>query len=250
MKNKIIPAVIAVLCVVLAAAIILFPKTNDSKGKKESKPALITEEIENFVLNKDITPPYGVSVINTSDDGIKIYWKEPENVQGYVIYRSYRPDCDYKVLDTVGNTPYFSTYVDNTFDSSVKKVYYRVRAIRETKDGKTFSELSERMKASYKKKIVIPKSSIFMFSGDVRKVNAYYGWTNAHDVEWTSDDESVATVNQSGEITGVGKGETFIRCTSDKLSLSDEVKITVDREDEKPLSENVKQRYVKDGDGI
>ena len=240
-KNRL--RIIALVCAVIAAAAAVLCFALSEQNKNEPSPALIAKEVENLVINKDITAPYGVSVVNTSDEGIKIYWKEPENVQGYVIYRSYSKDGDFSVLDTVGNTPYFSTYTDSNYDTSVKRVYYLVRAIRETEEGKTYSELSELITAKYKESIKLSKSKIFMFSNTVRKVSAYYGWTNAHGVKWTSEDESIAKVNQNGEITGVSKGETNIICSSDETGLSAKVKITVDREDDKMLSESIEHRY-------
>ncbi len=240
-KNRL--RIIALVCAVIAAAAAVLCFALSEQNKNGPSPALITKEVENLVINKDITAPYGVSVVNTSDEGIKIYWKEPENVQGYVIYRSYSKDGDFSVLDTVGNTPYFSTYIDSSYDTSVKRVYYLVRAIRETEEGKTYSELSELITAKYKESIKLSKSKIFMFSDTVRKVSAYYGWTNAHGVKWTSEDESIAKVNQNGEITGVSKGETNIICSSDETGLSAKVKITVDREDDKMLSESIEHRY-------
>ncbi|MBQ3904078.1 MAG: CapA family protein [Eubacterium sp.] len=238
-RNFIIIFILAAL-LIAAAAVFISAKSEQTANNPE---AFISEEVENLIINKDITAPYGIDVLRSSDNGIQVYWKKPENVKGYVIYRSYEKDGNFKLLDYIDESELFRDYFDTTFDASKKAVYYCVRAVREVDGRDTYSELSGIAVAKYKDSLKLSRSKIFMFSGAVRQVSAYYGWTNAHGVKWTSDNESIAKVNQNGEITGVSKGVTYIRCSLPEKDLSAEVKITVDREDEKMLSESLEHRY-------
>lgn len=47
------------------------------------------------------------------------------------------------------------------------------------------------------------------------------------DVEWTSDDANIATVNKYGYITGVNRGSTYIRCSSVHSDISKSIPVTV-----------------------
>ncbi len=190
MKNRrnFIIIFILVALLIAAAAVFITAKPEQTTNNPE---AFISEEVENLIINKDITAPYGIDVLRSSDNGIQVYWKKPENVKGYVIYRSYEKDGNFKLLDRIDESELFRDYFDTTFDASKKAVYYCVRAVREVDGRDTYSELSGIAVAKYKDSLKLSRSKIFMFSGAVRQVSAYYGWTNAHGVKWTSDNESI-----------------------------------------------------------
>ena len=244
-KKKLIITLSLALALIIAAAVIII-KTGVFR---KADTALISSEVENLIINNDITPPYGIDVLRASDNGIQVYWKKPEDVKGYVIYRSYEKDKGFKVLEYINESELFRDYFDTTFDKSKKAVYYCVRAVREVDGKDTYSKLSDIATAKYVDNLKLSKSKIFMFSDTVREISAYYGWSNAHGVEWTSDDESVATVSD-GRVKGVSKGETFINCLFGEKGQSARLKVTVDREDDKMLSDKITHRYSINSDGI
>ena len=79
--------------------------------------------------------------------------------------------------------------------------------------------------------ITIDKESVSMLSGDSITLNATVLPENASDktVIWSISNESVATVDSSGNVTAVAEGEAVITATSESGSLSAGCSITVTR---------------------
>jgi len=250
----------------------IFTSCKKNESNKETK----TEEVETIVeieettenpefisfkkdmeVSSDIMIPYKTKISGTSDKGIAVYWKEPENVDGYVLYRSYKKKNGYKIIAVLGNTPYFTTYYDDTFNKDARKVYYKVRSYRD-EDGRIIcSRFSNVMTAKYKKNLKLSKSNVYMFSDTSKQINAFIGWGNASEAIWESSDTGVATVTEDGVITAISKGEAVITCTAKKELnnkkdeyQSKKVNVTVDREDVPMLSDSVSHRYTLGDDGI
>lgn len=79
-------------------------------------------------------------------------------------------------------------------------------------------------------KPVLNKSSLTLTAGGVEALNCTFDpwYTQKTDVTWTSDDESIAVVNENGVVTGVSAGSCTVTVTSVKdPSLSAECAVTV-----------------------
>ena len=76
--------------------------------------------------------------------------------------------------------------------------------------------------------LYIAESSITLMSGSSQQLSLY---NTGSQPLWTSSDEEVATVDDAGNVTGVGAGEATITVTSADGKYSDRVKVIV----EKPL---------------
>lgn len=178
------------------------------------------------------TKPYGTMIASISDAGIEYYWKKPDNIDGYVVYRSYSKDGKYSKLATINDAAQ-GTYVDSKFDHSLNSVYYKVRSFTKTANGKIYSKYSPATQASYRYELKLSRSKLFVRSNASRTLEAYYGWGNASSLNWYSSDESVATVSSDGVVTGISAGTCTIRCYSSNLGVTKTCKVTVDRS---PLS--------------
>ena len=81
-------------------------------------------------------------------------------------------------------------------------------------------------------KITLSQSTLSLIEGDSRKLTATILPTNATFLapEWSSADESIATVDQAGVVTAHRQGETYIYATAkDKNGVSEKCKVTVTR---------------------
>ena len=77
--------------------------------------------------------------------------------------------------------------------------------------------------------IMVNTTSVRMATGTTTQLTAEVRPSNAVDktVTWTSADETVATVDQTGLITGVAAGETTVTVTSNETSVATVIKVTV-----------------------
>ncbi|MBQ6873063.1 MAG: CapA family protein [Clostridia bacterium] len=202
-----------------------------------------------WTTDKGVTAPYGVRIYSITDEGIELYWKKPESVDGYVIFRSYEKDGEYQQIAIVEGQSKFQ-YFDTDYDYGKDRVYYRVAAYKINGDSVALSELSDVMTAKYITKLKLEDHSIYVFSGTVRTIGAYYGWGNAKEVAWTSSDDSVVAVYDNGTITALSKGKATITCSSEEMNMSASIDVTVDRGDEEMLVDNISHRYALDENGI
>ena len=57
------------------------------------------------------------------------------------------------------------------------------------------------------------------------------------EITWSSADENIATVNESGEVTGIGEGKVTITATNEANAIRESVMITVLNESENPTED-------------
>ncbi len=195
--------------------------------------------------------PYGTKISSITDDGIEYYWKKPSDIGGYQVFRAYEKDGDYTMVEDIP-TRKINTYLDETFDQSQKRVYYKVRSYQVDANGnKVFSELSDSSRAQFRDKLTLDNHQAFVRSGATHTIDAYIGWGYASDVVWESSDEKVATVSDSGVVTGVSAGEAVISCTQDNGKKHRTVRrctVIVDRQPQSKLK-NRQMRYTQDEEG-
>lgn len=208
----------------------------------------IEEYLPQTEISDSVQAPYGVKIQKISDEGILVYWKSPENANGYEIYRSYEKEGTYeRIADTVDSmaqrTKSHGTYCDNEFDKEKNTVYYKIRSYEYNEQGKKiYSEFSERMTAKYRDQMKLEETQLYLPSGMTRQNAAYFGWGNVQDAVWTSDDPNIASVDENGMITGVLAGTCNIVCSSDNLQTELICSVIVDRRPAEPLEE-ITARY-------
>lgn len=98
--------------------------------------------------------------------------------------------------------------------------------------------------------IVVSDNSVKMFAGETYTVQAYlqFGGKRVTDVQWTSSDSNVCTVND-GVITGVTQGTATINanCTYGGIKYTADIVVTVDSK-QQTLSFDLKNDYVVKGE--
>lgn len=194
-------------------------------------------------VDSSVEMPYGCKISGITDNGIEVYWKNPEQVSGYEVFRSYDEEEGYKCITVLDDTSGLSgrshtIYYDTAFEHDKRTVYYKVRSFLLGDDNeKAYSEFSKILKAKYRSGLELECTVIYLPVNTSRKVDAYYGWGNAPDVQWSSDDETVAEVDASGTITAVAKGTCNIICKSNESGEEQRCTVTVNRDPLPPLAE-------------
>lgn len=245
-RNRVIFLMVIFSCMLISSACSM-------TSKKDKTPKLASSENEKErKVDKSVKKPYLGTIQGMDDRGIHVYWKKPEGTNGYELFRSYSEYDDYTHLTDVKvkKNGSYGEFYDESFDHDKKTVYYIVCSFKKNADGsRTYSEFSNIIRARFREELKITREKIFIPSGNTRIIKAYYGWGLAKDVEFSSSDSSVASVDDEGVITGIAKGTATITVKDNEVDQSKECVVTIDREAE-PLLDEYKSRYVKGEDGI
>lgn len=173
------------------------------------------------------TTPYGMKISNMTDEGIEYYWKKPEGVTGYEIFRSYEVDGKWKLL---GEKKYNEdTFLDSNFSRKKDSVYYKIRSFVEIDGVRTYGKFSDITKAKRRKKFKLELDTVYLRTDESRKIMSYIGWGEGYDLVWRSSDESCVKVDENGVITGISAGECVISCRSNSFEGEDTCTVIVDR---------------------
>lgn len=238
-KNKILTIALGILL------LFAFVATGCSKDGQEETTTDTTEETEESNVLPEV--PYGIKISSITDDGIEVYWKKPEFADGYEIYRSYEKEGEYEFIDDEKKT--VGTYKDNQFDTTKRKVYYKVRSYLYDGEGqKIYSDYTKIVTARYREEMVLSNTTLYIPSGVERNIKAYFGWGNAKNLAWTSDNKDIAVVAEDGTVTAVSAGTCTISCNSSELDTILTCQVTVDREPLEPLAE-ITADYTQQEDG-
>ncbi len=217
---------------------------NITENAETAAQETAVEETETEAEVSEVEAPYGTKISSISDDGIEFYWKKPENVNGYEVFRCYAEDGEYELIAEY-NKKSIATHLDTTFDVNQREIWYKVRSYVENEDGtRSYSEFSAAKAASYREAMKLQRETTYMPSGTTRTIQAYYGWGNVSDAVWSSDDEEVAVISDEGVITAIAKGTCTLTCASESLQTSLTSKVVVNRDAEEPLSE-ITSRYTQ-----
>ena len=179
--------------------------------------------------------PYGTKISKMSREGIEFYWKKPERAKGYDVFRAYSADGPFELIAEIPSRR-IGEYTDSEFDRSAKEIYYSVRSYLIIEDDvKIYSDKTAPVRAVPRTEMEPSRAKTYMYSGSDQKLTALFGWGDAMDAEWRSEDPSIATVTKDGSISAVSAGKCTLRCVSKELGKECTAEVVVDREPTVPL---------------
>lgn len=201
---------------------------NELTDKQERKLTVkVGTKIKVHSGSSSVNSPYGERTMTISDKGIEIYWKKPEDVDGYEVLRSY--GNGYRKVKTV-TVETSNTCFDTSFDKSVSVIYYRVRSYKIIDNKKViYSKPTAAFTANRITALTIDHHNLYLRSGDTRTISVSYGWGNARQTTWSSSNSSIAKVSSKGKVTGVKKGICHIRCYCAQTNSTVTCRVVVDR---------------------
>ncbi len=203
---------------------------------KGSNAMELQNVFEGLCGEKHPEKPYGTKISSITKAGIEFYWKKLEIASGYEIFRSYEEEGPFEKIAEIEKRS-IGTYIDSEFDHSKRKVYYTLRSFLVNDDGeRTYSEMLPPKEAAYRDEMTIEREATYLYSGTSRNIRSFAGWGEPENVEWTSSNEEVATIDQDGNITAVATGESTIICTDSDTGNSCTGKVVVNRAACEPLT--------------
>jgi len=199
---------------------------------------------------KDAAPsvPKEIAIEKTDSEGITVTWSKAPSSDGYVVYRSYSADGQFREAGRTNAAAL--SFMDTDFDRSHDTVFYKVRSYITRGNGtKEFSGYSAAAEAVTRKSPEMVPHVLVLRSGAVDTLHAYHGWGEMTDAVWTSDDPKVASVDAEGKVTALAPGKCVISCTSADGSISASAEVAVERQAASKAA-NAAIRYEKDASGI
>ncbi len=153
---------------------------------------------------------FNLKVKEVTETSVTLCWEEKGNVSRYHVYRSTSSDSGFEQIATVKNEKYTDKNVseDTTY-------YYKVRG----SVGSVFfsyTDFSEILEVKTEKKVTfsLNKSYIKVGAKETYQLKA----TNGVKPVFSSDNESVATVDSNGKVKALKKGVAIITAESDGVT--------------------------------
>ena len=180
---------------------------------------------------------YRETTNNDSDEGVKITWENNGNAAGYEIYRKPSYGQIYKKITTVTDC----VYIDKDISAGQSFDYFVIEYTG-TENNKIYADCSDVVSIEYKS-IDIQNNKSELYTGEAVLLNATTHPSDEN-IQWSVDDNSVATIDRNGLLTAKSAGTVIVTATLDN-GLSDKIEITVI---EKNISQEVQTGDVN-GDG-
>jgi len=220
--------------------------------EKGDAKEVINTSVETTIESETVLPdaPYGPKISSITDKGIEFYWKKIENADGYQVFRSYNEEEGFEQIIQIP-TKTKGTYMDSDFDHDKKSVYYKARSYMTLEGGETvYSEFTNIATANFREEMILEREVTYMYDKTERGIKAFYGWGEVADPEWSSSDETVATISQDGKISAISSGMAVITCTSKSLGKTAETEVVVNRESMKPLDTGKRRFSFNEATGM
>ena len=211
--------------------------TGVSKGQTTITAQLTTSK-RSWKTTITVTVKRKVTEVNVKEDKLPLYQKTDAEVAGLLTDMSERPEIDalpVLVLRVGSNQPIQASLAPNdandrnfvltTSDENIVKV--QSNNFRPQKPGECVVTVQSRQNpevyTAYRALVVQPVTKLtlsapekYTYVGGTLPLTVAYTPDNASikAVTWTSANEKIATVDQSGVVTGVSKGQVNIRATA------------------------------------
>ncbi len=172
--------------------------------------------------------PISLQAIYSVDGVVILTWNETEGTDGYEVYKAAASDGAYELLAAVTTAEY-----SDIGEMAETTCYYKVRAFKIV-DGKTVygsdtDIVSAMIPTVNVSSISLDKNEVTLVMGGAEQLTPTIAPENAANqaVTWQSSDESVATVDEKGNIISVNPGTAIITATTSDGGYICECEVTV-----------------------
>jgi GH25 family lysozyme M1 (1,4-beta-N-acetylmuramidase) len=163
----------------------------------------------------NLSTPVSVTATAASSDQIDISWGTVAGAEGYELYSALSSSGTYKLVSSVSATSY------NDYGLSAGTTYYyKVKAYRLSGGDKVYGSFSTTANAMTDKanvtSVSLSKTSYTLTLGQAFQLIATVNPTDAinKSLTWVSSDETIATVDQDGNVMSVSAGTAIITVTT------------------------------------
>ena len=195
-QGKIVLLLMVILSVLLTAA--------GCSGGEPETPQTTTESAA-AILQSPATPQNPQA--DVEDGTISLTWDAVNGAAGYIV-ALYDPDTEhYTDLDTVKTPGYSYTITDD----SVEEYQFGIYAYSEAGGQKLYSPALANVTAlTVEPRLEMPHSMAVQLGNTITLTAKPFPENDTVTVQWSSDDESIATVDGNGTVRGLALGETEI----------------------------------------
>ena len=162
---------------------------------------------------------YYVPFIHTTSAGfskINLSWDAIEGATSYIIKRATTSGGEYTTIaETVTETKYTDSTVTNG-----NTYYYVVSAIVDGNKSPNSNEVSVTPQVTSKLKLVLEVN-------EEKQLSISEELSDNTEMEWTSSDSTIATVDENGKVKALKSGNTVITCTSEDKSYTESINVLV-----------------------
>lgn len=174
--------------------------------------------------------PEAITASVSAEGTTEISWDPSEGSDGYEVYKSIGNSEGYQLLTTVSDAGYIDTGL--TLGSTY---YYQIRAYRLVGETKVYSQNSSSTAVNIPNtsltEITLDQSDISMVVGGtdqlVATLSSQSGLTQK--ISWTSSDENVIVVDDTGAIAAMGEGTATITAVVEDSGKQAVCNVTVEK---------------------
>lgn len=195
---------------------IYYYKVRAYKSADKTQYGAYSSAVSAVIYPKKVT---GLKKILGTSSSTKLSWNKVDSGSGYKIERATSKDGKYTLIKKITNNS-TTTYTDTGLTNN-KTYYYRIKAYKTISSKEYDGKYSDILTAPCKKFVPVTSISLdktnnkikindeFMLTATIKPLDA-----TDKKIIWKSSNTSVAKVDSTGKVTGVGRGSAIISAVS------------------------------------